>query len=57
VPLAGGQERARRLRLAQAAPHEHLRDDVRAPELRGQLRGRGERVRSDLEARVHDPGG
>ena len=52
--LAGGQERPRRLRLAQAAPHEHLREHVRAAQLRGQPRGGGERVRSDLQARVHD---
>ena len=54
VALAGGQEGPCRLRLPQAAAHEHLRDDVRAAQLGGQPRGGGEGVRGDLQARVHD---
>ena len=52
--LAGGQERARRLRLAEPAAHEHLRQHVRAAELRGQPGGGREFVGGDVQARVHD---
>ena len=55
VRVRRGEERARGLRRPQAAPHEHLRQHVRAAELVGQPRGGREVVRGDLQARVHDP--
>ena len=52
--LAGGQERARRLRLSQPPPHEHLRQHVRAAEVLRQPGGGRKFVRGDGQARVHD---
>ena len=48
------QERAGRGGLPQPAAHQHLRDHVRAAELRRQPRRGGERVRTDLQTRVHE---
>ena len=53
--LAGGQERARRLRLSQPAPDEHLRQHVRAAEFARQPGGGRKLVGGDGKARVHDP--
>ena len=50
VRLLGGEEPLRRHGIAQPAPHEHLREHVRDPELATETLGRGEVVRGDVEA-------
>jgi hypothetical protein len=57
--LLGGEEALGRRRLAQPAPHEHLRQHVRDPQLAAEALGGGEVVGGDVEAGVlaaHGPG-
>ena len=57
MQVGGGEERARRLRLPEPAPNQHLGEHVRAPERGRERRGGGELIRGDRQPGVHDPAG